>query len=92
MNNEFVGNENREFVSRWKDLGLPEGRLKSSSISVKWKLSVVAALSVLVDVKSFLLNTLVNTKSDSVLDGPEENNTASGSPSVYAKYAEGLCT
>lgn len=77
---------------RWKDLGLPEGRLKSSSIRVKWKLSVVAALAVLVDVKSLFLHALVNTESNGVLDRPEEYNTAGGCPSVYTKDAEGLCT
>ena len=79
-------------VFRWKDLGLPEGRLKSSSIRVKWILSVVAALAVLVDVKSLFLHALVNTESDGVLDRPEEYDTAGGCPSVYTKNAEGLCT
>ena len=79
-------------VFRWKDLGLPEGRLKSSSIRVKWILSVVAALAVLVDVKSLFLHALVNTESNGMLDRPEEYNTAGGCPSVYTKNAEGLCT
>ena len=79
-------------VFRWKDLGLPEGRLKSSSIRVKWILSVVAALAVLVDVKSLFLHALVNTKSDGVLDRPEEYYTAGGCPSVYTQNANGLCT
>lgn len=70
----------------------PEGRLKSSSIRVKCILTVVAALTVLVDVKSLFLNALVNTESDSMLDGPEEYDTAGGCPSIYTEYTEGLCT
>ena len=45
----------------------------------------------LIDVETFLLNTGVNTETDSLLDAPEEHDTAGGSPCVDAENAEALC-
>ena len=46
----------------------------------------------LVDVKSLFLNALVNTESDSMLDGPELFYNDWGCTLIYTEYTEGLCT
>ena len=52
---------------------------------------VVAALTMLIDVETFLLDSLVNTETANLLDRVEEDDTCNGRPSVDAKDTEALC-
>ena len=53
---------------------------------------VVAALTMLVDVETFLLDSLVNANTSNLLNAPEEDDTCNGCPSVDAKDTEALCS
>ena len=53
---------------------------------------VVATLTMLIDIETFFLNSLVNTETSNLLDTPEEDNTCYGCPKVDAKDTEALST
>ena len=53
---------------------------------------VIAHFSVLIDIETFLLNTLVNAQAMNLLNTEEEDDTTGGSPEVYDENAETLST
>ena len=53
---------------------------------------VVATLTMLVDIETFFLNSLVNTETSNLLDSPEEDDTCYGCPKVDAEDTEALST
>lgn len=55
-------------------------------------LLVIAALSMLVDVETFFLDSLVYTQTGNLVDDPEEEKTHYCRPQVYTDYSEELCT
>lgn len=53
---------------------------------------VVATLTMLIDIETFFLDSLINTETSNLLDTPEEDNTCYGCPKVDAENAEALST
>ena len=52
---------------------------------------VVAAFTMLVDIQTFFLDSLINTETSNLLDTPEEDDTCYGCPKVDADDTEALC-
>ena len=53
---------------------------------------VVATLTMLVDIETFFLDSLINTETSNLLDTPEEDDTCYGCPKVDAEDTEALST
>lgn len=53
---------------------------------------VVATFTMLVDIETFFLDSLVNTEATDFLDTPEEDNTCYGCPKVDTENTEALST
>ena len=53
---------------------------------------VVATLTMLIDIETFFLDSLINTETSNLLDTPEEDNTCYGCPKVDSENAEALST
>ena len=51
---------------------------------------VVATLTMLVDIETFFLDSLINTETSNLLDTPEEDDTCYGCPKVDAEDTEAL--
>ena len=52
---------------------------------------VVATFTMLVDIQTFFLDSLINTETSNLLDTPEEDDTCSSCPKVDAEDTEALC-
>ena len=53
---------------------------------------VVATLTMLINIQTFFLDSLINTETSNLLDTPEEDNTCYGCPKVDAEDTETLST
>jgi hypothetical protein len=53
---------------------------------------VVATFTMLVDIQTFFLDSLINTETSNLLDTPEEDDTCYGCPKVDAEDTEALST
>ena len=59
---------------------------------MKAHISVIATLSVLIDIEPLLFDTSINTQSMQFLDRAEQHNSTYCSPEIDYQYAEALCT
>src|SRR5574344_1391100 len=53
---------------------------------------IVSCFSMFIDIETFFLNALSNTQSVSILDAPEQKDSANGRPSVNCQNSKELCS